>query len=169
MMSTIGQLNSFALFQLADGSYANVYIIDTAGQEKYRALPDKLYKQADGILLVYDITNIRSLDEVRNYYSAQIKDVCKKGITVILLGNKTDLEEEREIPPEVGKCIADEKGYMFMESSCLKNENVSGCFETLIELTYREVTQNKRDKGIALEKTKKNKKNKKGQRINDCC
>ena len=141
----------------------NVTIIDTAGQERFRALTDQIYKKADGILLVYDISDIKSLDEVRNYYGQKIKEQCKKGVKILLLGNKTDLEEERQIPPEVGACIAKEGGYMFTEASCLENKNVAGCFETLIELTYREVIQEKIEKGIII-----NKKNCK-KKQSDCC
>ena len=158
-MSTLGFPHSFSLFQLAEGSFVNVTIIDTAGQEKFKALTSLYYKQADGILMVYDITSIKSLDEIRNYYSDKIKEECRRDVKILLLGNKTDLEEKREIPTEVGACIAKEKGFMFMESSCLNNKNVAGCFETLIELTYREVIQNQREKPLVI--TKKNKKNKK--------
>ena len=151
------------MYQLSDGSLVNVTIIDTAGQERFRALTDQIYKKADGILLVYDISDIKSLDEVRNYYGQKIKEQCKKGVKILLLGNKTDLEEERQIPPEVGACIANESGYLFMEASCLENKNVAGCFETLIELTYRETIQENKEKGIII-----NKKNCK-KKQNDCC
>ena len=153
----------FKMFQLADGSFVDVAILDTAGQEKFRAVGELYYKKADGILLVYDITNVKSLDELRNYYGKKIKEQCKKDVKILLLGNKTDLEEERQIPPEVGACIAKESGYMFTEASCLENKNVAGCFETLIELTYREVIQEKKEKGIII-----NKKNCK-KKQSDCC
>ena len=138
----------FKMFQLADGSFVDVAILDTAGQEKFRAVGELYYKKADGILLVYDITNIKSLEELRNYYGQKIKEQCKKGVKILLLGNKTDLEEERQI---------------FTEASCLENKNVAGCFETLIELTYREVIQQKIEKGIII-----NKKNCK-KKQSDCC
>lgn len=60
----------------------------------------------------------------------------------MLLGNKSDLEEERKITKEVGANFAAEKGFLFMETSCLKNEHVAYCFETLIELICGEFTKN---------------------------
>ena len=115
-----------------------VEIVDTAGQEKYRSLSDRYYKKADGCLLVYDITNRESFDEAKNYFCQQINDKCKANIKVILLGNKTDLEDQRQVSAEDGVNFAIEKGYEFMETSCLKNRNVADSFETLIELTYGE-------------------------------
>ena len=123
---------------MSDGSLVSVTIVDTAGQEIYRALNSSYYKKADGCLLVYDITNRDSFKEIKNYYLQQIKDQCKKNIKIILLGNKTDLEDDRKVSSEEGVNLAVENGYIFMESSCLKNRTVADSFETLIELTYRE-------------------------------
>ena len=123
----------------------NVLIADTAGQEQLKALSNQYYQKADGILLVYDITNQASFDEIKNYYSKQIKDRCKFGVKVLLLGNKTDLEDERKISLEMGVNYAVDNKFLFMETSCLKNENVAGGFETLIELTYLDVVQKEKE------------------------
>ena len=161
---TVGTPHSFRIFQLTDGSLVNVTIIDTAGQERFRALTDQFYKEANGILLVYDITNIKSFYEIRNYYSDKIKENCNDQVRIILLGNKTDLEEQRKVPPEVGALYASGKGYMYMEASCFTNNNVADCFETLIELTYREVVQIKKEKAVTIDKTEQKQKPKK-----KCC
>ena len=102
-----------------------MHIKDTAGQEDYKAINEIFYKQANGILLVYDVTNSYSFDEIQDYYCKKIEDNCNKDIKVILLGNKSDLENERQIQPEEGATFAAKKGFMFMETSCLKNKNVS--------------------------------------------
>ena len=123
----------------------NVLIADTAGQEQLKALSNQYYQKADGILLVYDITNQASFDEIKNYYSKQIKDRCKFGVKVLLLGNKTDLEDERKISLEMGVNYAVDNNFLFMETSSLKNENVAGGFETLIELAYLDVVQKEKE------------------------
>jgi GTPase SAR1 family protein len=69
--------------------------------------------------------------------------MCKPNIVVILLGNKTDLENEREVQPEEGAAFAQENDYQFLETSCLKNQNVASAFETLIENTNIEAQKNK--------------------------
>ena len=74
------------------------------------------------------------------------------------MGNKTDLEDKREVKPEEGAAFALENDYIFMETSCLKNENVANAFETLIEITNIEskknINNNIQDNSIKLEDDK---------------
>ena len=88
--------------------------------------------------MVYDITNRFSFEECTGYYNDNIKEKCRKGIKVILLGNKSDLADKRAVPPEEAAGFALQNDYIFNETSCLNNENVAGAFETLIEMTHRE-------------------------------
>ena len=67
------------------------------------------YKEADCCLLMYDITSMESFDKVKNYYVETIKNMCKKGIKIILLGNKTDLKNQRQVSDVDGKDLAEEK------------------------------------------------------------
>ena len=120
-------------FQLGDGSIINCMIMDTAGQERFDSLNVTYYKKADAVLLVYDISNRKSFDKIKNFYVATIKENCDIGIPILLLGNKTDKEDERVITYEEGIALAIENNYEFKESSCLNNINVAGAFETLIE------------------------------------
>ena len=134
-IATIGIEAFFSACKLSDGSLVSVQIIDTAGQERYKALSTSHYRKADCCLLVYDISKKESFDEIKNYYIEKIKDNCKKNIQIILLGNKIDLEKSRQISSEEGAKLALENDFIFMESSCFKNENVANAFETLIEIT----------------------------------
>ena len=120
-------------FQLYDGTILNCMILDTAGQERFDALNTSYYRKADAILLVYDISNKKSFNKIKKYYINKIKENCIKDIPVLLLGNKTDKEDKREVTYEEGIALALEENYEFNESSCLKNKNVAGAFETLIE------------------------------------
>ena len=126
---------------MSDGSLVSVQIVDTSGQERFRSLNERYFKIADCCLLVYDVTDKKTFKECQ-FYSKEIKDKCKKDIKVILLGNKTDLESKRQIPPEKGARFALENRYIFMETSCLKNSNVATAFQTLIEITNREYQKN---------------------------
>ena len=78
-MTTLGLQNYFNCYKLSDGSIVNVRIMDTSGQERYRAINSIYYRQADCCLLVYDITNKKSFEECK-YYSQQIKERCKENI-----------------------------------------------------------------------------------------
>ena len=135
---TSGIPNYFNTYQLSDGFLVNVNILDTAGQERFKeSITSQYYKKADCCLLVYDISNRKSFEELK-YYSKKIEEYCKKNIQVILLGNKTDLEKERTVESEEGANYAAKYGYAtFMETSCLNNTKVADGFETLIELTHR--------------------------------
>lgn len=133
-------------FQLPDSSYVNCEVLDTGGSEKFNALNRLYYKRADCCVLVYDITNVDSFKDCKNYYKNEIKNNCKQGVKVILVGNKTDLEKERKISKEQGANLAHECGYYFKETSCEHNSNVADAFETIILMTNNDmVTNNKQN------------------------
>ena len=121
-------------FQLSDGSVVNCLIYDTAGQERYNSINESYYRKADAVLLVYDISERKSFEKIKNYYCPKIEENCKKNIPIILLGNKTDKENERTVSIEEGTALAVENKFKFKETSCLKNENVADAFEALIEM-----------------------------------
>ena len=120
-------------FQLSDGSIVNCYIYDTAGQERFRSINVSYYRKADAILLVYDISNKKSFNILKEYFIKEIKDNCKEDVIILLLGNKSDKEDERQVSKEEGIALALKEKYEFKESSCLKNKNVAGAFELIIE------------------------------------
>ena len=91
------------------------------------------FKRADAVLLVYDISDKDSFEKIKNDYIEEIKENCKKDIPIILLGNKTDKENEREISKEDGMELAEQENYEFDECCCIKNINVANAFETLLE------------------------------------
>ena len=137
----------FRFYKLNDNSIIDLIFFDTTGQEKYRALVNTFCNTVDGIILTFDITNRKSFDECKNYYCKIIKEKCINNIKVILLGNKIDLEGKREISPQEGADLALKNDYIFMETSCLKNENVIEVFETIIETTFNEKMKNENYKG----------------------
>ena len=133
-------------YKLSNNLVVKVEIIDIPGYEKFRNLYENNYKKANSIILVYDITNQYSFDECKNYFSLKIKQNCKENVKVILLGNKKDLENEREVSYEKAKIFADLNNYNFMEISCLKNENIFDLFEELI------VSSVERNKNVSIKR-----------------
>ena len=136
--------------------------MDTVGQEKYNALNENFYKQANCCLLVYDITNKESFNKIKNYYVNKIKENCKSIVKVVLLGNKTDLNDKREVSNKDGHDLALQNEYIFMESSCKNNYNVSDAFTALVEMTNLDCTKEK-NKNISLNQ------NKEGNNDDRCC
>jgi len=104
-----------------------IQIWDTAGQEAFQAITRTYYKGAVGALLVYDISRketfthaVKWLEEVRNNSSKQI--------VVILIGNKKDLENKRQVSFEEGESFAKENGLMFLEVSAKTAHNIEEAF-----------------------------------------
>ena len=137
-LATISVDNVYSTFQLSDGSLVNCEVIDTAGQERYKSIVNSYYRNADCCLLVYDVTNRKSFEECKNYYNKKLKEYSDKIIKIILLGNKTDLEDKRVIFPEEGANFAEENNYIFMETSCKDNYNVADAFTALVEMANTE-------------------------------
>uniref|UniRef100_A0A4W3H7W4 Ras-related protein Rab-3 n=1 Tax=Callorhinchus milii TaxID=7868 RepID=A0A4W3H7W4_CALMI len=108
-------------------------IWDTAGQERYRTITTAYYRGAMGFLLMYDITNQESFNAVQDW-ATQIKTYSWDNAQVILVGNKCDLEEDRVLPSEEGRRLADELGFEFFEASAKDNVNVKQVFERLVDI-----------------------------------
>ena len=141
--------------------------MDTGGQERFNSIVSNYYKIADCCLLVYDITSKKSFEKIKDYYIDKLKENCSKIVKIILLGNKTDLNEKREVSSKEGADLAEKNGYIFMESSCVDNYNVSNAFETLIQITNTELEKNNSRK-LKI-KPMNNKKKDKDKDKGKCC
>lgn len=113
-----------------DGKRIKLQIWDTAGQERFRTITTAYYRGAMGILLVYDVTDERSFNNIRNWFS-NIEQHASEGVNKILIGNKCDWVEKKAITKEQGQELADEFGIKFLETSAKANINVEDAFFTL--------------------------------------
>ncbi|KAJ2051384.1 GTP-binding protein, partial [Coemansia sp. S155-1] len=107
-----------------------VSIWDTAGQERFRTITTAYYRGAMGILLVYDVTDERSFNNIENWYK-NVEHYASEGVNKILIGNKCDIEGSRAVSKESGQKLADELGIKFLETSAKSNTNVDEAFITL--------------------------------------
>ena len=140
--NNINEAENGKIYQLADGTKVKYHLYDTNGQEKYDALSDNYYRNADGCLLVYDITNQNSFDSIKNKYIPTLQKKCNKNIRIILIGNKTDLNYDRVIKKEEGAKFAADNHFLFQETSCIDNDNVNKAFQSIIEGTIFERKNN---------------------------
>ncbi|KAK3411768.1 ras-related protein Rab11A [Eucalyptus grandis] len=106
-------------------------IWDTAGQERYRAVTSAYYRGAVGAMLVYDITRRQSFDHIPRWLE-ELRSHADKNIVIILVGNKTDLENQRAVPTEDAKEFAQKEGLFFLETSALDSTNVESAFLTVL-------------------------------------
>lgn len=106
-----------------DNSHVALQMWDTAGQERYRSITKQFFRKADGVIVMYDITAEQSFTAVRHWLTS-IKEAASDDITVMLLGNKTDKENERQVQKEVGKRLAKDCRITFFECSACSGHNV---------------------------------------------
>ncbi|KAM5157961.1 ras-related protein Rab-10-like [Mantella aurantiaca] len=102
-------------------------IWDTAGQERFHTLSVSYFRGAQGFLLVYDITNKNSFENI-SLWMKDIKIKAGEDVEVVLLGNKCDKEDEREVSKERGEKLAWEYGIPFFETSAKENINIEKAF-----------------------------------------
>ena len=106
-------------------------IWDTAGQEKFRSLAQIFYKDAKAIILVYDITNLKSFEELKNYWYPKVKENCQSDIILGIAGNKDDLYENEQVSFQDAQNFADEIGAIYKKTSALSNTNIQFIFECI--------------------------------------
>ncbi|KDP45261.1 hypothetical protein JCGZ_15126 [Jatropha curcas] len=123
-----------------DGKEIKAQIWDTAGQERFRAVTSAYYRGAVGALIVYDITRRTSFDSVKRWLE-ELSTHCDTAVARMLVGNKCDLENIREVSVEEGKSLAEEESLFFMETSALDSTNVQTAFEVVIREIYKNVSR----------------------------
>jgi Ras-related protein Rab-11A len=111
---------------------------DTAGQEKYRAISSSYYKNAHGAILVYDITHRESFDNLNNWLE-ELKEHGEKDIKIIVLGNKCDLDSQRQISKEDGANLSEQQSTFFMETSA--KTNVNDCVGQAFQILLQEIVK----------------------------
>lgn len=108
---------------------------DTAGQERFRGMASSYYRKAFGVLLVYDITNKESFNNLDRWME-EINSYADHDIEIVLVGNKKDLVEQREVTPNEGIEFSQVNRLLFYETSALVNDDQK-IEEMFKELTYR--------------------------------
>ena len=105
-------------------------IWDTAGQERFRTIISSYYRGAQGILLVFDVTEKESFESLNNWL-IEIEKNANKNVVKILIGNKSDLEDKRVISYSQAKDFADSNGLKYVETSAKTNNNVTEAFSEI--------------------------------------
>lgn len=106
-------------------------VLDTAGQEEFSAMRDSYMRSGQGFILAYAITSRSSFEELQSFHDQilRVKDVDR--IPMVLVGNKSDLEEHRQVTTQEGGDLARTWGIPFFESSAYTRSNVDECFAEL--------------------------------------
>lgn len=115
-----------------DGKTIKAQIWDMAGQERYRAITRSYYRGAVGALLVYDVTQPLTFEHVATWVK-ELRDRGDPGTVILLVGNKSDLTNARQVSTETGAAFAEKEGFFFMETSAASSINVESAFYTLMK------------------------------------
>ena len=174
IMATLPTIGIFNTTVMAEVFNEKIYfnLTDTAGQEKYNVIPLTQYKNSDGILLFFDVTNKESFEKI-NYWIENIKNIgtINKHFELFLIANKIDLKE-RKVTKKEAKEVADKYNIKYFECSSLKGINVYELFNEITLMAYEKYYSNDKQhlKSQRLHNKKRHiKKKGKGKRKGGCC
>uniref|UniRef100_A0A914EE20 Uncharacterized protein n=1 Tax=Acrobeloides nanus TaxID=290746 RepID=A0A914EE20_9BILA len=128
-ISTIGVDFKIRTMEL-QGKVVKLQIWDTAGQERFRTITSSYYRGAHGIVVVYDITDRESFDNVRQWLQ-EVDRHASENVLKVLVGNKSDMENKRQVPYNSAKEYADQLRITFIEASAKSAKNVEQVFITM--------------------------------------
>lgn len=128
-ISTIGIDFKIRTIEL-NGKRIKLQIWDTAGQERFRTITTAYYRGAMGIMLVYDITSEKSFENIKNWIR-NIEEHASSDVERMILGNKCDMNDKRQVSKERGEKLAIDYGIKFLETSAKTSINVEESFITL--------------------------------------
>jgi len=140
---------------VAENKHIKVQIWDTAGQERYKAITTAYYRGAVGALLVYDITRMNSFENVGRWLE-ELRDHASPDLSVMLVGNKSDLKNLRAVKTEMAQQFADRNRLQFIETSAIDNRNVEDAFKNLIDSIYDDLKRKSGDSAQPVEVSKEN-------------
>jgi small GTP-binding protein len=127
-IATLGVNQTMKIVNLLDNKKVKLICFDTAGAEQFKSLTTNYYRNADGVLLVYDVTDKATFENALGWMKS-IDEFAKENIIRYLVGNKIDLD--REVSTKEGQAMADEYNFLFFETSAFSGHNVSDLFENI--------------------------------------
>ncbi|EPS61230.1 hypothetical protein M569_13568, partial [Genlisea aurea] len=117
------------------GKEIKAQIWDTAGQERFRAVTSAYYRGAVGALLVYDISRRKTFESVNRWLN-ELQTHSDMNVVTVVVGNKSDLKDAREVTTSEGIALAEEQGLFFIETSALDSSNVAVAFQMVVREIY---------------------------------
>lgn len=140
-ISTIGVDFKIRTITTRDEKTIKLQIWDTAGQERFRTITSSYYRGAHGIIVVYDVTDQESFNNVKQWLNEIERYACEK-VNKLLVGNKCDLVSKKAVSYEVAKAFADKLDIPFLETSAKAATNVEKAFLTMADEIKNNITTN---------------------------
>ncbi|CAE6469357.1 unnamed protein product [Rhizoctonia solani] len=128
-------------FMMNDGTVLKAELWDTAGTEKYRSLTQSTYRNVDGVLLVYNLTEKKTFEACEAWRKDLVDKIDNFGrVQVVLVGNQVDLEEQRKVSKDEAQSYANRHGFKFAEVSAKVGTNVELTFQTLVDAIFKNIS-----------------------------
>ena len=168
-ISTVG-LDYYTKQEMINNLNVSVKLWDTVGQERFKALTISFFRNAEGVVIAYDVTNSESFDNLKFWISSIKTNLFEKNIfiPIIIIGNKIDLEDMRDISKDVASAFAKENNFKYFETSAKTGEGVDEAFRDLVNQILANSDKNEEAtierKSVKIEEKKTEKQKKKG-----CC
>jgi Ras-related protein Rab-7A len=122
-----------------DGTFVTLHLWDTAGQERYRSLASSFFRGSAICVLVYDVTSEKSFHAIESWHK-MFEESCSplpQGFPFLLLGNKIDDVQNRQVAKERGMGLAEKHGFLFHEVSAKLCENIMESFDDAVRAAFR--------------------------------
>ena len=138
-LATVG-LDYYSKNEEINNQAIQIKLWDTAGQERFKALTQNYFRNAEGVLLAFDVTNEESFNNLKDWISSIKINMEAKNIflPLIVVGNKIDMENDREITKEEAEKFASENKYKYFETSAKTGEGVDEAIKELINLVLNQ-------------------------------
>ena len=168
-ITTVG-LDYYTKQEMINNLNVSVKLWDTAGQERFKALTPSFFRNAEGVVIAYDVTNSESFDNLKFWISSIKTNLFEKNIfiPIIIIGNKIDLEDMRDISKDVASAFAKENNFKYFETSAKTGEGVDEAFRDLVNQILANSDKNEEAtierKSVKIEEKKTENQKKKG-----CC
>ena len=168
-ITTVG-LDFHTKQEMINNLTVSIKLWDTAGQERFKALTPSFFRNAEGVVLAYDVTNSESFDNLKFWINSIKTNLFEKNIfiPIIIIGNKIDLEDMRDISKDIANKFAKENNFKYFETSAKTGEGVDEAFRDLVNQILANSDKNeeasKERKSVKIEDNQVDKKKKKG-----CC
>ena len=164
-ISTVGFDLKYKTLKLENDEEIKIVIHDTAGQERFKSLSTNYIKKADGVLLIFDITDKESFKNISNWMNDIIDEAGDK-MPIVLVGNKYDLGEKRNVSKEEGENAAKKYNIKYFETSAKDGTNVENCFREISkEIIEKKILRKKSENNNKILKNQKDDKKRKKK----CC
>jgi len=130
------------------GQKIKLQIWDTAGQERFRAVTRSYYRGAAGALIIYDITRRSTYNHLSSWLT-DARNLTNPNTVIFLIGNKSDLEAQRDVTYDEARTFAEENGLKFVEASAKTGENVEEAFLETARKIYESIQDGSLDLNAA--------------------